>query len=164
MSNVSDKSICIQCCGCSQRTMCVWILWVNRIDAKMFAFFLSNFAAIFYYQFATEKDDVKLWSWQKILPFTLSANFSDKLLFHSFELFQVAAASAVVFSLYLTLFSFFHFSYEFFVSFPASKFLCSMIYLWLSFDSTFEFTLLMAMNVDRLKSNRKKFARILTEN
>lgn len=124
-------------------------------------FFLSNFAAIFYYQFATEKDDVKLFL---ILPFTLSANFSDKLLFHSFELFQVAAASAVVFSLYLTLFSFFHFSYEFFVSVPASKFLCSMIYLWLSFDSTFEFTLLMAMNVDRLKSNRKKFARILTEN
>lgn len=69
-------------------------------------FFLSNFAAIFYYQFATEKDDVKLFL---ILPFTLSANFSDKLLFHSFGLFLCVSSCCCVRCCFLFVFDTFFF-------------------------------------------------------
>lgn len=59
MSNVSDKSICIQCCVSpvtsekSREVPCVYAACA-KIQCKNVAFCSSNFVAIFRYQFATK--------------------------------------------------------------------------------------------------------------
>lgn len=154
--------------------VCVNFWWARRIDAKMFTLFLSNFAAIFHYQFATEK--ATRWNFfAKILPFTLSSpTFPINFFFiclNCSTVFQAAPISvaAVVCSLFLSFFFFLFLNfvvfclYLIFLFLPANFFALWFIYGWVLIPHS---NSLCWSNKCRswLKSSRKKFARILTEN